>query len=200
MTRRGASCCLMSHSIPFSKRVFQCLDHMVVHGGDAVAGLIDLTSTRMVRFATTITRNQHDAEDAVQTVLVKVAERPRLVRDADQPWNYLLRMVRNESLLITRRKSRWSLVDNLTDLLTVRRVDELEQEETAREVWRALRKLPTEQSEVIVLKIWEQMTFLEIADVLEITPGTSASRYRYGMQKMTQLLRGDVESEVPTHG
>ncbi|MCC9657095.1 RNA polymerase sigma factor [Rhodopirellula halodulae] len=189
----------MSHSTPFPNRVSRCLDHMVAQGGDAIAGLIDLTSTRLVRFATTVTRNQHDAEDAVQTVLVKVAQCPRMVRDTNQPWNYMLRMVRNESLAIARRKSRWNIVENLTDLLTVRRVDELEKEETIRAVWRALRKLPMEQSEVIVLKIWEQMTFAEIADVLEITLSTSASRYRYGMEKLTHLLRIDLDAEVPSH-
>jgi len=48
--------------------------------------------------------------------------------------------------------------------------------------------LPTEQSEVVVLKIWEAMTFSQIAEVLEISPSTVASRYRYGLEKLAATL------------
>ena len=48
------------------------------------------------------------------------------------------------------------------------------QEDTNREVWTALRTLPTEQSEVVVLKIWEEMTFAQIANILEISSSTAA--------------------------
>jgi RNA polymerase sigma-70 factor (ECF subfamily) len=67
-------------------------------------------------------------------------------------------------------------------------VDELEREETYREVWSALRKLPTEQAEVVVLKIWEGMTFAEIGEVLELSPNTAASRYQYALAKLTTRL------------
>jgi len=162
----------------------------------ALSGLYDLTSQRLVRFATTITRNQHDAEDALQAALVKVSGQPQLLRDCDQPWPYLLRMVRNESLLILRRRKRWSLMGNLSDLLTRRSVDELDQEDTHRAVWSALRSLPTEQSEVVVLKIWEEMTFAEISQVLDVSPSTAASRYRYAIEKLTLKLQLIEEVEV----
>ena len=155
----------------------------------ALSGLYDLTAQRLVRYATTITRNQHDGEDAVQAALVKVAGEPQLLSRSDHPWSYLLRIVRNESLVILRRKKRWSLVSNLTDLLTHRLVDELDKEDTNREVWAALRTLPTEQSEVVVLKIWEEMSFAQIAEILEISSSTAASRYRYAIEKLTSKLR-----------
>lgn len=154
----------------------------------ALAGLFDLTAQRLVRYAATITRNQHDAEDAVQSALVIVAGKMSYLRQARQPWPYLLRMVRNEALLIVRRRKRWALLANLTDLLTQRQVDELEQEESHRAVWRALRALPIEQAEVIVLKIWEEMTFAQVGAVLNVSAFTAASRYRYGMEKLSQKL------------
>ncbi len=162
----------------------------------ALAGLYDLTAQRLTRYAATVTRNQHDAEDAVQAALVKVSGQPQLLRDCDRPWSYLLRMVRNESLVILRRRKRWSLVGNLSDLLTRRLVDEVDQEDTHRAVWSALRTLPTKQSEVVVLKIWEEMTFAEIGDVLEISASTAASRYRYAIEKLSQKLQVYTEAEV----
>jgi RNA polymerase sigma-70 factor (ECF subfamily) len=141
-----------------------------------------------VRFAVTLTRNQHDAEDCVQTALVRVAREPGLLASIDYPWGYLLRMVRNEALLIGRRRRQRPMAGDLSDLVTFRRVDELEREETNREVWSALRTLPREQVEVIVLKIWEEMTFAEIGKILDTSPNTVASRYQYAIAKLTRRL------------
>ncbi len=176
----------------FSQRVRTSARQLAELGEDAISGLIDLTSLRLVRFATTLTRNQHDAEDAVQATLVKIAAQPGRLHQCTDPWAYLLRMVRNESLVILRRRPRWNLIGDLCDLLTRCRVDELEREESYRAIWKALRTLPTEQSEVVVLKIWEEMTFADIAGVLEISPSTAASRYRYAIAKLNGQLREQI--------
>jgi len=181
---------------PFTDQVILCVERLAESGVAALGGLFDLTSQRLVRYATTITRNQHDAEDAVQAALVQVARHLRKFCQTEQPWPYLLRIVRNEALLIARRKQRLMLSENLTDLATRRLVDELEMEETFRAVWGALRSLPTTQAEVVVLKIWEEMTFAEIAEILEVSPDTVASRHRYAMQKLTLKLQ-PAERKVP---
>lgn len=178
----------MGEPTTFSELVGERAKTLAEMGVKSLGGLYDLTSRRLVRYAVTLTRNQHDAEDAVQAVLVRVADRPRLLAAAKCPWSYLLRMVRNEALGIARRKKRWALVSNLADLLTRRLVDEVELEDTHRAVWMALRKLPTEQAEVVVLKIWEEATFAEIGEILEISQHTAASRYRYAMQKLSRQL------------
>jgi RNA polymerase sigma-70 factor, ECF subfamily len=172
----------------FNQRVQHCTDRLRTSGVDALGALFDLTSHRLVRFAVTLTRNQHDAEDCVQTALVRVAREPNLLASVACPWAYLLRMVRNEALLIGRRRRRRPVAGKLSDLATLRRVDELEREETHRQVWSALRKLPREQAEVVVLKIWEEMTFAEIGQILETSPNTVASRYQYAIGKLTKCL------------
>jgi len=143
----------------------------------------------LVRFAVTITRNQHDAEDAVQAALLRVATHVQLLLRSDKPWHYLLRMVRNEALVVLRKKKRWSFLDDLTDLVTRRTVDQLEQEDTFRKVWLALRSLPIEQREVVVLKIWEELTFAQIGELLDMPLATVASRYRYALSKLAGPLR-----------
>jgi RNA polymerase sigma-70 factor (ECF subfamily) len=161
---------------------------VAAEGADALGALFDLTSQRLVRFAAAVTRHQQDAEDAVQVALMRLVRQPRLLASIEAPWSYLLRMVRNEALVLERRKQRTSTASNLADLVTRCRVDLLEQEESQRAVWLALRQLPTEQAEVIVLKIWEGMTFAQIAATLEISPNTAASRYQYGMAKLAARL------------
>ncbi|MFN3190107.1 MAG: RNA polymerase sigma factor [Aureliella sp.] len=186
----------MSAVSDLSDQVRQCAFRMQESGVSALGGLFDLTSQRLIRLAVTITRNQHDAEDALQTALLRVADEPKLLARANQPWPYLLRMVRNEALIILRKKKRALAIANLTDLLTQRGVDQAEQEEHFQAVWTALRKLPREQSEVVVLKIWEEMTFLQIGEVLDISPSTAASRYRYALQKLARKLQRVHEAVV----
>lgn len=56
-----------------------------------------------------------------------------------------------------------------------------------------LKKLPSKFSEVIVLKIWGEQTFLQIAETLEISQNTVASRYRYGIDMLRKALRNRKE-------
>ena len=180
----------------FADQIRSCARRIAESGPPALAGLYDLTAGRLLRYSLSITRHQHDAEDALQAALLSVADHPQMLERSDRPWAYLLRITRNESLVILRRKRRCLLSDDLQDLRTQVQVDELEREETFREVWRALRRLPATQGEVVVLKIWESMTFAEIGDVLEVSPATAASRYRYAMEKLSHRLRPLVTGAV----
>ena len=182
----------MENRPPFSEQVRESALCIAESGAAALTGLYDLTSMRLVRFSVTITRNQHDAEDAVQAALVRVVGNAKILIRAQNPWPYLLQMVRNESLSILRRKRRSAIVSNLTDLLTHRSVDAVTQEESHRAVWLAIRTLPVEQSEVVVLKIWEELSFSQIAEVLSIPAATAGSRYRYAMQKLALELRSEA--------
>jgi RNA polymerase sigma-70 factor, ECF subfamily len=121
--------------------------------------------------------------------MLKVLEAPERLLDARRPWPYLITMVRNESLQLL-RKRRWRPAPHgVEDLVTVCPVDELEREDTYRLVWKAIRGLPREQSEVVVLKIWEGFSFAQIAAVVGAQLPTITSRYRYAMTKLESSLR-----------
>ncbi len=53
----------------------------------------------------------------------------------------------------------------------------------------AVERLPNEQREVLTLKIWNELTFAEIANILEISPNTAASRYRYALGALKKALQ-----------
>lgn len=54
----------------------------------------------------------------------------------------------------------------------------------------ALPQLPAEQCQVVVLKIWGELTFEDIGAALLIPPSTAASRYRYALAALRKLLPG----------
>jgi RNA polymerase sigma-70 factor (ECF subfamily) len=63
--------------------------------------------------------------------------------------------------------------------------------ETAAVIERAMCELPPEQREVVVMKVWAEMTLEEIATVVELPLNTVASRYRYALSRMRQILKRD---------
>ena len=75
----------MSDAHPFHERVQVCADQLAQYGVSGLSHLFDLTSLRLVRYATTLLRNQHDAEDVVQAVLARVATKPGLLAKRAAP-------------------------------------------------------------------------------------------------------------------
>jgi len=64
----------------------------------------------------------------------------------------------------------------------------LNDDDSNKAVTLALENLPLEQREVIVLHLQGDMKFRQIAAMLDIPINTVQSRYRYGMEKLRQLL------------
>ncbi len=119
-----------------------------------------------------------EAEDVLHETFVTLMRLPEKPRN---PSHYTIRTFRNRAL--NYKRSFWR---RLTRELESMRWFEKEPDETAQErsAMRCLAQLPTEQREVIVLKIWHAHTFEEVAALLEISPNTAAGRYRYGIQKL----------------
>src|SRR5262245_24656003 len=53
----------------------------------------------------------------------------------------------------------------------------------------AVDSLPCDQREVLVLKIWNDLTFGEIGGALGISQNTAASRYRYALSNLKKTLQ-----------
>jgi RNA polymerase sigma-70 factor (ECF subfamily) len=64
-----------------------------------------------------------------------------------------------------------------------------ERDHTAeRTLRRALSALAGDQREVVVLHVWGELTFAQVAEVLGISPNTAASRYRYALSKLREVM------------
>ena len=126
-----------------------------------------------------------EAEDVLQETFLALMQKPELPRE---PEHYCLRSFRNRAL--NHRRSLWR---RLARELESHRWFEKTPGETSAEraAMKRLTELPPEQREVIVLKIWNQLTFEEIGGLLEISPNTAAGRYRYGLQKLKIQMEGE---------
>lgn len=70
--------------------------------------------------------------------------------------------------------------------------DPFEEKERQDQLEAALRALPSEQREVLVLKIWGGLTFEQIGETLGISPNTASSRYRYALHQLRNTVGARV--------
>jgi len=151
---------------------------------DEVRRLYERHGAALLAYACAFLRDLSYAEDVVQQVFLRLLRDP--VTIACPPVGYLFRAVRNGALNHIRGRSR--------EVELSREGQWLESPsgsaETAMALQSALQALPEEQREVIVLRIWGQLTFEEAAAVIGISPNTAASRYRYGLAKLKDTWHG----------
>lgn len=161
-------------------------------GSNAVwcAALYEASAARLILYGRSLGLSHAEAEDVLHevfTALLALEEAP------EKPEHYLLRSVRNRALNYRR-----SFLRRLTREFESIRWFEGSSGETPAEraAMRCLQELPPEQREVIVLKIWHERTFEEIAGLLDLSPNTAAGRYRYGMNKLRTCLREADRSDA----
>jgi RNA polymerase sigma-70 factor (ECF subfamily) len=156
--------------------------------------LYEAKAAQLILYGRALGLSHSEAEDVIQETflaLIQLAEPP------EQAEHYCLRSFRNRALNF--RRGLWR---RLTRELESSRWFERSTGETPQEraAMRALTKLPPEQREVIVLKIWHQHTFETIGQLLELSPNTVAGRYRYGLQKLRGWLKAQDYERVESSG
>ena len=156
--------------------------------------LYEEKAAELILYGRALGLSHSEAEDVLQETflaLMKMEAAPL------EPLYYCLRSFRNRALNYHR-----SLWRRVARELESRRWFERSEGESPREraAMRCLAKLPAEQREVIVLKIWHQSTFESISRLLELSPNTVAGRYRYGLQKLRACLKDESYENDETAG
>ncbi len=125
-----------------------------------------------------------EAEDVLQETFIALL---KVEAEPEDAANYCVRAYRNRVLNYRR-----SLFRRLTRELEAKGWFEDEADFDPRETAAvgALRELPPEQREVIVLRLWHRMSHEEIGTVQGVPANTVAGRYRYGIEKLRIRLSG----------
>ena len=164
---------------------------------DEVRGWYEQFGPALVAYASSVLGDRSRAEDALQQVFLKLLKGNIEVPSPAKP--YLFRAVRNTALSMTRCSNRdVPLEDEGQRGSTYQQWFEAPAElgYWSTKLESAIRELPVEQSEVLVMKIWGEMTFDEIATVLDISMNTVASRYRYALAKLRERMQPfEVQNE-----
>ena len=160
---------------------------------EEIARLYDRYAAGLYRYALVVLADYGLAEDAVQQVFSRLLS-AKDTRPLMMPDRYLRRAVRNECLTLLRR-GRAGQAERTGDRPLLEPVDGVEAVDHVERLTleAALRELPVDQREVIALKVYEGLTFKEIAELTDVPLNTVASRYRYAIDKMRTALEVKVK-------
>jgi RNA polymerase sigma-70 factor (ECF subfamily) len=137
------------------------------------------------------TRSLADAEDVLQEAFVRYWRHQREL--PGDPQALLITSIRRAAIDHARRESRRAAREEKADgglegRDTLFAPQPGEDADRRIEIEAALQRLPAEQREVLVLKIWNELTFDQIAGALGIPANTAASRYRYALAALRKEL------------
>jgi RNA polymerase sigma-70 factor (ECF subfamily) len=141
----------------------------------------------LLLFARQWLRSPADAEDVVQEAFVRFWRRNHNVENRA----LLYATVRSIALDFVRRDSRRARREADASSETAGSVEpQFEHLDDSRQpLATAVGRLPLDQREVLVMKIWDELTFAEIATALGISQNTAASRYRYALVALKKSLQ-----------
>jgi len=152
-----------------------------------LGALYDEHASAVYRLLLAMLGSADDAQDALSEVFLKAARQD--LRRIREPRAYLLASARHQAISMLRRRRRETPVA-FDDLLFDTGGLDPDRAILATRIAAALRELPPEQREVIVLKVYEELTFADIAAITRTPPNTVASRYRYAVEKLRRALEG----------
>jgi RNA polymerase sigma-70 factor (ECF subfamily) len=140
-----------------------------------------------------LTRDERDAEDIVQEAYLRAIKHFATFKgDNARPW--LLTIVRNTYYTWIRLNRSTEAIDTFDDeednFISETPNPEmlLLQESDKQIVRRALQKLPTQFLEVIVLREFEELSYRQIADLVQVPIGTVMSRLARARKHLAQLV------------
>ena len=155
---------------------------------DEIVGLLP----RLRRFARTLARDPHDADDLVQIAVERALARSGQLRPDSRLASWLFGILRHAWIDEARARGRRNRVfaseelgENVGDGSSGSAADMLAIEE-------AMSRLPEEQRTAVALVLIEGLSYKEAADVMNVPIGTLTSRLARGREALQSMLAETV--------
>jgi RNA polymerase sigma-70 factor (ECF subfamily) len=152
--------------------------------------------------------NIEDVESIGQEVFLRAFRFAPTYRYPQKFSTWLFTITRNLAINQSRRRRR-SPVRNVTELnlegvdmsgdpyqVAARATDDVERQEEIAQVLKALEDLPADQKEVIVLGVFQDLSYAEIEDITGTKAVTLRSRMFHGLKRLARTL-GAADDEAP---
>ena len=160
---------------------------------------VDVFLNRLVCIASNRLRDTEEAEDVVQEVLVKAYINRAKLRKVQRVGPYLYRMVINACIERIRRGRKMISLEDLgsNEILDTcsDTTGQMAHVEGIRHVEELLSRLPVEQAEVLRLRILDEFSLAEIAEIIGCNLSTVKSRLNYGLNKLRRIVCNKEESQ-----
>jgi len=144
---------------------------------------------RLRRYALALTGNGHDADDLLQTTLVKVYLAWHRIDDRSHLAAFARTTMARSYVSAWRR---WGAREAPTDSPPEVPAPDGDPTGDRDLIWRGLRRLGRRQRAVVVLRYFEDLDLATIADVLGISTGTVKSQLSRALDHLRNYLGGDA--------
>src|ERR1700678_1120067 len=160
----------------------------------AIAALVDEYAGTLYRVAYSVLRNTADAEDAVQETYLRVLRHRQSLGEIRDARVWLVRIVWNVVLDRKRRAKTRPEKEDIADLARMLPASGLSAEERVasaqhhEHVLRAVTQLPEKEQRVLILSAFEELSSVEIAQILGTTESTIRSRLLRARNLLSNVL------------
>jgi RNA polymerase sigma-70 factor, ECF subfamily len=142
---------------------------------------------RLRRYARALAGDSHRADDLVQDTLERALTKFHLWRHGSDLRAWMFTIMHNVFINQLKARRELALDDAVEDgLQSAPQSDPLE----LRDLDAALRRLPVEQREVLLLVGLEQLSYAEASQALDVPVGTVMSRLSRGRERLRALMSG----------
>ncbi|MBD5492879.1 MAG: RNA polymerase sigma factor [Lachnospiraceae bacterium] len=161
-----------------------------VHNGDkeALNIIVGKYYDEIYRFCVYLTGNDTDSYDITQEIFLKFIKYVDSYRYKNLK-GYLLIIARNSCCDYFRHKKDTLWIEDMAE--SGKEDSQITAMEDGMLLRQELLKIPPEQREVIILHVYEELKFGEIAKMLGCNISTVKSRYFQGIKKLKRLMRSE---------
>jgi RNA polymerase sigma-70 factor (ECF subfamily) len=154
---------------------------------DAFATLIERYQRPLRYFISRLLDDAQVSEDILQETWLSVVKRIHRLRKTEAFSTWLYRIARNKVYHQLRKKKVWSELNENIPAPDENEADVVWLEDVAK-VHRCLKELRPEHKEVLMLRFLEQMSYDQIAQVVNCTIGTVRSRIHYAKRALKKEM------------
>lgn len=163
------------------------------HGDDLAFNQLVVRHQRDVyRLAHRMAGDHDDAHDLAQEAFVRVYRSLDRFRGDSAFKTWLYRIVVNLSLNHIKRTRRESLsrvdLDDVSLPVAARSLDLLVEAESSEQVRGAIAKLPQRQKQTLILKVFHELKYTEIARIMKCSVGTAKANFFHAVQRLRREM------------
>jgi len=155
------------------------------------------------KFALKLTKNQHDADDLLQTTVLRAIEKAHMFNQGTNLFSWSSKIMFNIFVSGYRRRTKFDTQYDPENYIANMSVEpEQEKKLELSQVRHAMKQLSAEHREILLLVCIQGMKYNEVSEVLQLPVGTVRSR----LSRARERLQGELESprrfqhpQLPVH-
>lgn len=165
----------------------------------SLATLVTRHQEKVSSYVRSQIRDRHLAEDIIQDTFLKVINtlKSGAYKEEGKFTQWLMRIAHNLVIDHFRRQKRFPVVENNAEYDIFERLwlkehsveEQLIYDQIIRDAARLIHHLPEEQKEVVRMRLYEGLSFKEIAEKTQVSINTALGRMRYALINMRKIIK-----------